>query len=293
MTKMDIGPRRRIESNIFHASLPAIEDWTAFLWHLDNNKQCDTWKVHSSQALAIDVFGIIKMLPQCHRDAVLNALARRVGVPEGGPWALELEWVDKHNLLNETGKKTQVDAFACSPYAVILFEGKFTERDGGTCSQVDRRKDGQVQCNGNYVTQFNPVNQRESRCALSGKGIRYWEIVPTLFQFDSDSDYSPCPFAGSWYQWMRNLALGKVLSGDTRNAAFVVAFADGPRSPFVKHLAGADWKRFLAALRKDVRLDSMSYQSIISSAREKTGSTAVWDELNDWVDRKIKAVWGT
>ena len=209
---MDAETHKKIEANIFRHALGAVENWDSFRWHLDNAKQCDTWKLHSSQALAIDVFGVVKQLGQRDKDCVLNAVARRVGVPEGGPWAIELEWVDEHNLLKETRKKTQVDAFACSPYAVILFEGKFKERDGGTCSQVRRLPTGQIQCNGNYENQFNPVEQCASRCSLTGKGIRYWDIIPKIFHLDSEVDYSPCPFSGSRYQWMRNMVLGSAFT---------------------------------------------------------------------------------
>lgn len=44
---------------------------------------------HSSQAIAIDVFGTLKM--SIDRDRVLDAIARLVDVAPGGPWSITLE----------------------------------------------------------------------------------------------------------------------------------------------------------------------------------------------------------
>ena len=56
---MDEKTRKSIADNIFPAAHDAIEDWDSFLWHQDNNNQIDTWKINSSQAMVIDVFGSI------------------------------------------------------------------------------------------------------------------------------------------------------------------------------------------------------------------------------------------
>jgi len=40
---------------------------------------------------------------------------------------------------------------------------------------------GVRQCNGNYEMQTNPVNEEKARCALTGKGIRYWELIPGVY----------------------------------------------------------------------------------------------------------------
>jgi uncharacterized protein YjbI with pentapeptide repeats len=47
------------------------------------------------------------MAPQAQRDAILGALAVRIGLPSKGPWSLQLEWEDNQNLLRESGKKSQ------------------------------------------------------------------------------------------------------------------------------------------------------------------------------------------
>lgn len=189
--------KNKIENNLFPLARPAIEPWEKFPWHLDRSNLCDTWKIHSSQALAIDVFGTLMMLEQSSRDAIFDSVCKNLNVPPGGPWQVHLEWLDPTNLLKEP-RPTQVDAVAVGQFAFILFEVKFTERQAGCCSQtMPLARVGQAQCNGNFELQVNPANRILDRCALTGKGIRYWELVPQIFRLNAGDDYRPCPFAGS------------------------------------------------------------------------------------------------
>jgi hypothetical protein len=95
-----------IKRNLFPGAHAAICDWNTFPWHLDRYGNIDTHKKQSSQALAIDVFGTIKVSGE--RDRVLGALARKCGLPADGPWSVTLEWTDPDNLLKEP-RPTQVD----------------------------------------------------------------------------------------------------------------------------------------------------------------------------------------
>ena len=52
-----------IKKNLFPASHAAISDWNKFPWHRDRHGVIQTYKPASSQALAIDVFGTIKVTP--------------------------------------------------------------------------------------------------------------------------------------------------------------------------------------------------------------------------------------
>jgi hypothetical protein len=51
----------RIKDNLFPTARAAIENWEAFPWHRDRHGNIQTWKNGSSQALAIDFFGTIKI----------------------------------------------------------------------------------------------------------------------------------------------------------------------------------------------------------------------------------------
>ena len=111
--------RQKVEGNIFRFAYGAVEPWDTFPWHLGADRLCDTWKPHASQALAIDLFGTIKMLSQTDRDIILGRIAAELGIPATGPWKVELEWNDlPANRLRESGgQKSQIDARATSPGA--------------------------------------------------------------------------------------------------------------------------------------------------------------------------------
>lgn len=200
-----------IKSNLYSASHSAISDWDRFPWHTHRGV-IQTHKRHSSQALSIDVFGTIKVSKE--RDRILSAMARQCSVPDAGPWTLELEWTDPNNLLREP-RPTQVDAIAFGRAALLVIECKFTEGGGG-CSQHKPIKKGANrgirQCNGDYAPQTNVVNEITAHCALTGKGLRYWESIPGIFGLDAAKEYRPCPFRDEAYQWMRNVVLADTLA---------------------------------------------------------------------------------
>ena len=296
---MDTLLRRHIEQNLFPVSLPAVEPWDKFPWHLGTNGQADAYKEHSSQALAISVFGAIKVAAQIERDTILAAIAHEAGIPKAGPWTVDLEWLDDENVIQER-RRTQVDALARSPLGQIFFECKFTESDGGACSQKDPLKKGankgKVQCNGNYESQVNPVNQRSGRCALSEKGIRYWEIVPKVFCYRVDADRQPCPFAGPWFQWMRNLTVAyETGRASGRKPAFVVAYADAPGLPMADRIRSAQWQRFSDALVPEAMpLKTIPLQRIATIAAEAVKAAGLdaskWCDLSEWVEHRIISV---
>jgi hypothetical protein len=212
-----------IKANLFPASHAAIGDWNSFLWHRDGRGVIQTHKLHSSQALAIDVFGTIKVSEE--RDRILGALARKCGVPDDGPWTIELEWIDPDNRLHER-TRTQVDAIAFGKHGLLVFEGKFMEVSG-VCSQPKKRSSGphrnKRQCNGKYEMQTNPVNDVRGRCALREKDIRYWDSIPRIYGIDASLDHRPCPFKGEAFQWMRNVVLTDILASALDLSGAVVA----------------------------------------------------------------------
>jgi hypothetical protein len=289
---MDQSTRMRLESNIFPAAHQACEPWDTFPWHVGRKGAIDTHVPHSSQALAIDVFGTIKISPD--RDTILDALAQNIGLPPGGPWTLSLEWTARPSLLNEP-RPTQVDVYAESPHAVILCECEFTEQEGGACTQTVKRTDS-ITCNGNYVQPINDRNDRTSRCALSGKGILYWDIIPKVFHLDAEAEYQPCPFAGPAYQWMRNLVVAyKVARQKNKRPAVVIVYAESPSLPIAQTVKSRAWTAFTKTVRQDqVPLHVRSYQDMLALAQEATrqgnGEHTLWNELAGWVNKKISAV---
>lgn len=286
---IDANTQDQIQRNLFEAAHAAIPNWATFPWHRSGGR-IDTHVSHSSQALAIDVFGTFQSEPE--RDAVLDGIAQRFGLPAGGPWTIELEWTDPANRLRETGAQSQIDAIARSPHTVIFFECKFTERDGGTCSQTQPKR-GQAQCSGNYEAQVNPINGKAGKCALTEKGIRYWELAPEVFTVDPTRDYQPCPFRGPWYQWMRNLVLCAQYGKDEGlKPAFLVVFADRPGLPMADKVHTSEWQGLRNALKPNqIVFEAVSYQSLIAQAQTAVGEAGVrYQDLEAWVSRKIAQV---
>jgi hypothetical protein len=292
---MSAQRRQTVEANLFPFARTAVEPWESFRWHGSGGEMCDTWKEHSSQALAIDLFGTLKL--SATRDQVLDVLAADLGLPAGGPWQVELEWHDDTNVLREK-QPTWVDATARSPHCLIFFECKFCETNGGTCSQTrplaSGRRKGTVQCNGHYAWQVNPANGREARCALSAKGIRYWEEITRVFDYDANSSYAPCPFAGPWFQWMRNITCCTAVAREAGlKPAFVVAYAAGPGLAMQERIRQPDWQRFIGRLHSSaITFRTLSVQQIVGLARQAAAADCVWSALEVWVMTKIANVCG-
>jgi hypothetical protein len=187
---------------------------------------------------------------------------------------------------------TQVDAIAIGSNAVLVIECKFTE-GGGTCSQTEllrgnKNLRGKRQCDGNYLEQVNPLNGLKSRCALTAKGIRYWEFVPAVTELDPDSDHAPCPFAKDAYQWMRNAVLAHVLGERLGlQSVAVAAFADGPNFATAKKIKAGS----LDGMKKGERpsVVPLSYQQIMQLACAASPSSGLWPALEIWVEEKISA----
>ncbi len=289
------GHRRTIEANLFPAAHAAVEPWDSFHWHAGPGERCDTFKPHSSQALAIDVFGTLKLHP--HRDGVLDALAMRLGLPPGGPWRVELEWRDPDNHLREM-QPTWVDAMARGAHSLIFFECKFSEPDGGACSQTRAagrvRAGGRAPCNGHYMPQAHPVTGEIARCALSARGIGYWDVIPTIFDYDAAGTYAPCPFAGPRFQWMRNLATcAAVAAANGLRPAVVVVYADGPGLPMAERVRQPEWTSLAGRLNPAaITFTALSFQSVVELARRADPADPLWAELAAWVQRKIDTVTG-
>jgi len=271
--------QQAIKSNMFKGAYSAIDDWMAFDWHTHAQSP------RSSQMLAIDVFGTLKVSPQKVRDAVISELVREAGVPSDGPWHIELEWQDSGNALNER-RPTQVDAVAISPNAQLFFECKFTEA-GGSCSQPKRDKEGLAACNGRYEAQTNPKSGSSSSCALSGKGIGYWQWAEKLYGLSVSEDHAPFPFASDAYQWMRNSALAKAVQ--VRDGLATRVFATYAESEFLQTAAKIKSGRLgIKPVLPDDDIIPLSYQNLLSIAT-RLDPSGPWEDLTGWVERKIAA----
>jgi len=291
---MNAAKRNSIRRNLFHAALPSVEPWDGFDWHQWRGHY-DTDKPHSSQALAIDVFGSLQQL-SC-RDTVLNAFMSRMGYESNGAWTVDLEWRVPGDLLGESGHPTQVDAMASSRNLVVFFECKLTEKQAGSCSHAKRitegPHEGKRQCNGRYELQTNPTNGKSATCSLAGIGIKYWDYIPRLLEIDHEEASKACPFKGEDYQWMRNVvACAAKAEKDNKKGVFFVVYADLPeeRGVSLSRCARESWPRFRETVKPGtIDVGEVSYLDLLDVATEAAGTDAdVIRELRSWVEDKAR-----
>lgn len=287
---------RAVQKNVFPGAHDAI--WQRFPWHGGAGSP------HSSQALAVSVFGTVALHPS--RQVLIDEALRVIfgwDVRDDDKWRVSLDRRLSSSLLHEP-RPTQPDVLLQNRTSAVLLECKFTEAGGGPCSQrrplpLGKRK-GLIQCDGNYREQINPVNGETDRCALSAKNIRYWKHIPSHFNLDKDSDYEPCPFAGPAYQYMRNvlavaqLAKRRNKSGAKARAAFGLVYVAGEPFPMCNEVGnpGGEWGQFVARLRSDSSLavGTISYQRLLEMWCLCLPEDPVLARLTDWVTERVDDV---
>lgn len=283
-----------IERNLFWKVRPMVRDRFGFPWHRDAKKTPTTSRVESSQALAIDFFGTIAALGS--KNAIFESWISTLGLYAKGPWEIELEALVPRDLLGEP-RPTQLDALALGQGGIVIFECKFTEPDGGGCSQTIPIRSGAhkdlQQCTGNYANQTNPINGRSGRCALTAKEIKYWDYVSSIMKVDPAVDHYPCPFNGGWYQWMRNLVAAAAMGKrDEVPAAFVIVYADGPFS-MARKVRSPEWQKLTACVEGGaVPLRTISYQDLLklALAASTLDDRSLLIDLEKWMDGKYARV---
>lgn len=293
--KLDRETESKIRDNIFYRSQGFLENYNNFDWHKFKGK-ADSYKPQSSQALGIDVFGCLKLSPL--RNELINSFFE---IP-GESWEIKFEFPGK-NILNEP-TPTQIDVVIKNNNTVYFVECKFTEA-GGSCSQTNKNKTaGNLpQCNGNYELQTNPHPDYNSveRCALTGKGIKYWDYIEKIFNYDASKDYQPCPFKGEEYQWMRNLCFAKAYSEQKHvESNFVVFYFDSDISKFAEKMK--DNKHFgkISENQKDVLKGDLppcyKYRDFVNhciyycQSKNHDDERRVWEDLLKWLNKKEETV---
>ncbi len=208
-------------------------------------------------------------------------------------WQIELKRKPGVRLLGER-HQTQVDVLLRNQTSVVVLECKFTEADGGGCSQLKPlprgTHKGVCQCDGSYREQVNPVSGKRHRCPLSGKGIRYWEHIPDYFDLSADQDHIPCPFAGPAYQYMRNVLVAgqPAKQWKATRAGFGLVYVAGDRFPMACQVSDPDseWIHFKAHLRKDgpLVIGEVACQHLLTVWSDGLPGDATLVGLQDWVE---------
>jgi hypothetical protein len=275
-----------IKANLFYRSQDAIPDYERFDWHIYRGN-IDSDKPNSSQALAIDFWGCLKLSP--FKDQIINALFNS----NDANWDIKFEYTDS-SLMSEL-RPTQIDVIIESKFCAIIAESKFAEANGGGCSQIRPTSKKLIQCSGDYKKQINPVNGIISECALSGKEILYWNYIDTLTKFDKNSTYPPCPFKNGEYQWMRNICFAEAYSKThkKRTLSYLVYYKSDKCPISVK----VEKNTYLGKLKDKIlnteSLKPISYNNLLSTAislltDNKPNEKKVWIDLQKWMAAKEK-----
>lgn len=278
----------RIKENIFPKSRESIQNYYDFPWHQDAQRKPDTYKPQSSQAVVIDIFGFLKQ--SRHRDELIGDFFQ----VEANRWTITFERTDKA-LLNEL-TPTQLDALLESEGASIIIEGKFMESDAGACSQTGRGSTV-AQCSGDYAPQRNPRNNLVSNCALTGKAIKYWDFIPKIYRYDRGRTYSPCPFKGSQYQWMRILCTANAMAVSTgKTVKSFVFYFQSEKCPLYRKIMRDHYiQRSTADLIDPSMLNFASYNDFVKHclaycSAHDYDETEDWQHLSDWLAAKEESL---
>ena len=185
--------------------------------------------MNSSQALAQSILGNLAINDSLH---YLHEIKDDEGMDLFGKAKISSDNFVMEYQVNYLGeppsRSTSLDGYVSGDYRIAI-ECKFTETEVGTCSHAkSTSKNPKPPCNGTYSMQGG-----KERCLLTERKRKYWQYVPQLFVWKSDSDLYPCPLNKN-YQLVRNvLAAGvkpdgsvslnnghAVLIYDERNPAF-------------------------------------------------------------------------
>ena len=217
----------------------------------------------SSQALSQSVFGAISAFnrldllqnvpAECGRSAFIEDICDA-----------ELEFEHEVRSLGEP-RPTNVDVLLSAPEKRVAIECKFTEQEFGACSRPRLRPGdptyNEQHCDGSYRLQRG----RHNRCALTEIGVRYWDYLPRLFNWEAGIDLVPCPFRDA-YQLARN-ALAAVITADGKPdlAGGHVLVVYDARNPEFRDEGKAErqWRLATAACRVPGLLRRLSWQRLL------------------------------
>jgi len=240
--------------------------------------------MNSSQALAQSVLGNLAAhdLLYCLSEIKCDEGIDLFGKAKVSPDNFALEY--KIDYLGEP-RRTSLDGHLSGDYQVAI-ECKFTEAEVGTCSRprlttVDSNYE-KAHCDGTYSIQ----REREKRCPLTDSGILYWQYVPYLFKWKSDSDISPCPLNKN-YQLVRNvLAAGVKPNGNVSlGNGHVVLIYDKRNPSFQNNGDGLiAYTETREALREPMMLRKCSWQRIVLYLRD--------NNLLSWLTENLDLKYG-
>ena len=236
--------------------------------------------MNSSQALTLSILGNLFVY---NLLAVLGDLRDDNELPLLGDEKISFDNFTMEHKINHLcePRSSSIDGFISGEYQIAI-ECKFTESEVGGCSRPGlTEKDSNYQkdhCDGSYSRQRG----RRERCTLSENGIKYWEHIPQLFNWNNSENMEVCPLQRN-YQLVRNiLAAGVKPDGSTSTTNGHAILIYDERNPSCQpdgaiHRAYTETSE---ALIDSEMLKKISWQRIISHIRNEKLLPWLTDQLN-------------
>ncbi len=277
---------------LYPKALTSAERDPSFKWHGHAHSP------RSSQVFCISAFGTLRNLTVGNR--VLASLLYEA-FPEiatnGRPrkWTISPECEDE-DLLNEKGTRqpTSVDALCVSSQEVICIESKFVTdaAEGfGRCGQAIRGD-----CAGYHGPGSDKKTGTSAWCRLEGwEATRsprlYWSIGKSYFRsetFEQQSMGQACPFAGPFYQLMRNFLFAAAMAErDRKNFFGVLAICPEPSSGTLRSQVEEFRQKILLPEFRG-RVKFLTYEILIDRLRNVADPEA--DALAAFLEERIETI---
>ena len=218
----------------------------------------------SSQALSQSVFANLRALGKLE---ILAEIRDDDGQPVfAGPSGPEPRMTMEYQVtsLGEP-RPTSVDAFFDGDYRIAV-ECKLAEAEVGYCSRPELKPNDAAYdreyCDGRYARQ----RRRAALCALTARGIKYWDHIPRLFKWSATQEHNPCPLRTT-YQLVRNVLAACVREDGhlPANGGHAALLYDERNPAFCP--GGKGHKAFAAtrgALKEPARLRSCTWQTVVA-----------------------------
>ena len=233
--------------------------------------------MRSSQALAQAVFGNLAVSGSL--ACLTHVTSERGHFPFAGLDADSpaVEFEHQVDYLGEDPRRcTSVDVLLRGNRRIYI-ECKLAEDGVGACSRPRLADQDPDHCNGRYEHQMG----RQSRCALTARGIGYWRYIPDLWSW-SDIDQAPCPIRTS-YQLVRTVLAACVRADATveTEETSVVLLVDERNPAFQRDGDGRRaFDAVRAALRHSETLHWCTWQDVMKAVRTNTNLIGLADEIH-------------
>lgn len=275
---------------LYNLALTDRERDPSFKWH----RYADSER--SSQMFCLSALGSLRNLDIGNK--ILNDLFseafQEISLPDFIEWKISPEYEDR-DILNEKGtpQSSSVDCFCESPQMVVCIESKFVSdaKEGfGSCNQVRGK------CAGYYGPGSDLKTHTNAWCRLKVKDGRrtprhYWCLGRLYFRqeiFAQQSYGDTCPFAGSFYQLMRNFLFAAEVARRDQKAFFGVLAICPERTADEVKIQVQNFRNDILLPEFKDQMQFLPYERLIHHLRVTFDGDAL--KLADFLEERINTI---